>query len=274
MKVIALVGPSGTGKSHRAFSVARKFNTELIIDDGLLIHGAKVVAGCSAKKESTKLKAVRRAIFMDEAHAKEVRDKIFEINPDSVLVIGTSLRMVEKIVTALELPEPWEIVTIDSIATPREIKIARQVRKHQGKHVIPAPTFEIKRYFSGYLLDPLKIFTKKEKGLVRVEEKSVMRPTYSYLGKYTISDTAITSIISYEAVKVDGIVKTGRVHIHTYSDGIIVYADVIVEYGKPIRQILEEVQQRIIQKVEYITALNVMSVNITAAKIVLKNDQI
>ena len=43
MKVIALVGPSGTGKSHHAFSVARKFNTELIIDDGLLIHGARLL---------------------------------------------------------------------------------------------------------------------------------------------------------------------------------------------------------------------------------------
>ncbi len=274
MEVIALIGPSGTGKSHHAFSVARKYNTELIIDDGLLIHGAKVAAGSSAKKENTKLKAIRRAIFLDKAHSKEVRDKIREINPDNVLVIGTSVRMIENIIAALELPEPCEVVTIDSIATPSEIKTARHVRKHQGKHVIPAPTFEIKRYFSGYLLDPLKIFIKKEKGVYRVEEKSVIRPTYSYLGKYTITDTAITSIISYEASKVDGIVKTGRVYIHSYSNGIVVHANVIVEYGKPIRQILVEAQQRIIEKVEHITALNVMSVNITAEKIVLKNEQI
>ena len=37
MKVIAFVGPSGTGKSYRASVVAHESGIECIIDDGILI---------------------------------------------------------------------------------------------------------------------------------------------------------------------------------------------------------------------------------------------
>ena len=37
MDVIALVGPSGTGKSHHALIVAHKNKADAIIDDGILI---------------------------------------------------------------------------------------------------------------------------------------------------------------------------------------------------------------------------------------------
>ena len=51
MDVIALVGPSGTGKSHRALLVANQYKADIIIDDGLLIKDGKIIAGSSAKKE-------------------------------------------------------------------------------------------------------------------------------------------------------------------------------------------------------------------------------
>ena len=38
MYICALVGPSGTGKSHRALWVAKEHNIDYIIDDGLLIR--------------------------------------------------------------------------------------------------------------------------------------------------------------------------------------------------------------------------------------------
>ena len=44
MKVIALVGGSGTGKSHKALVLAHKENIEYIIDDGLLIKKDKILA--------------------------------------------------------------------------------------------------------------------------------------------------------------------------------------------------------------------------------------
>ena len=71
MEVVAFVGPSGTGKSHRALAVAHDNKSEAIIDDGLLIKGTKILAGSSAKSEQNRIQAVKRAIFSDQEHVDE-----------------------------------------------------------------------------------------------------------------------------------------------------------------------------------------------------------
>ena len=76
MKVYAFVGPSGTGKSYRAQMVANEKGIDLIIDDGLLIQGNKVLAGTSAKKAPTKIETVRNALFQSEEKKKEIMYKI------------------------------------------------------------------------------------------------------------------------------------------------------------------------------------------------------
>ena len=45
MKVYALVGKSGTGKSYQAMNICKEKNMYAIVDDGLLIHGNAVAAG-------------------------------------------------------------------------------------------------------------------------------------------------------------------------------------------------------------------------------------
>ena len=97
MEVVAFVGSSGTGKSHRALVVAHENKIECIIDDGILIHDNKIVAGFSAKKESSRLKAVRRAIFQDEVQVKSVREQLEKINPNKLMIIPiTWLRRLQK----------------------------------------------------------------------------------------------------------------------------------------------------------------------------------
>ena len=66
MRVLAFVGPSGTGKSYRAQLVARENNIHYIIDDGLLINENEVLAGTSAKKAPTKIETVKHALFIEE----------------------------------------------------------------------------------------------------------------------------------------------------------------------------------------------------------------
>ena len=161
MEVIALVGPSGTGKSHRALFVANDYNIDGIIDDGLFIKDSKIVAGRSAKKEPNKIQAVKRAIFMDPGHAAEVREAIAAIKPERLLLLGTSTNMVRKIVDTLQLPSISKIIHIEDIATQSEIAKARESRMKEGKHIIPVPTIELKPHFSGYLIDPLEIFFRK-----------------------------------------------------------------------------------------------------------------
>ena len=66
--VYALVGRSGTGKSYHSKLVAAKYHIDLVIDDGLLIKGNRILAGHSAKQDSDFLAAVRTAVFDDEEH--------------------------------------------------------------------------------------------------------------------------------------------------------------------------------------------------------------
>ncbi|HHY91972.1 MAG TPA: ATP-binding protein, partial [Firmicutes bacterium] len=196
MEVYALVGPSGTGKSHHAQAVAYAHDIETILDDGLLIHGSRIVAGFSAKREPTKLQAVRRAIFTDPQHAASVRSKLAELNPPRLLVITTSERMLERVEERLALPPPVRVIHIEEVATPGQIARAREARAREGKHVIPVPTIEVKKNLPGILVDPLHYFfpSAGRERTLRREEKSIVRPTFSYIGRLTIAEGALTTL--------------------------------------------------------------------------------
>ena len=214
IRVYAFVGPSGTGKSYRAQMVAGQNNISYIIDDGLLINENEVVAGESAKKAPTKIETVRHAVFIDEKDRKEMIKAIKKYKPESILILGTSDSMVEKIAGNLGLPKIEKTIYIQDVATEREMKTAKHIRVTEGKHVIPVPTFEIKKEFSGYILDPLQIFKSNGSGnKPYISEKSIIRPTFSYLGNFTIADTVFRQIVEYIAKKQDGISKVIRTRV-------------------------------------------------------------
>ena len=149
MKVYALVGKSGTGKSYQAVNLCKELNIEAIIDDGLFIEGNDVVAGISAKRQATMIGAIKTALFTTDEHKETVVAKIKEVNPKSILVLGTSDEMVNRIVARLELPEIQKRIRIEQITTEKEREEARHQRHDFGKHVIPVPTFQLKRDFAG-----------------------------------------------------------------------------------------------------------------------------
>jgi len=274
LKVIGFVGPSGTGKSHRAVWVARERGIEYIIDDGLLIKGNQIIAGTSAKKEKTKIGSIKCALFTNDDHANDVKSAVMDNNPESILILGTSDGMVEAIAKRLEFPEVSEKIYIEEVATEFEIKQALSTRKEQGKHVIPVPTFEIKKDFSGYFLDPLQIFRRKGKGRFQlVGEKSVVRPTFSYMGNYTISDYTIYQIVEYVATNIEGVNKVSRFRAENHTEGIYIEMDLVLVYGYRIRPLLREVQRKVIDEVERLTALNIKRLNITAKSLVLDNQK-
>ena len=111
--VYAFVGPSGTGKSYRAQMVASENNIHYIIDDGLLIHENDVVAGNSAKKAPTKVETVKKAIFIDKEDKKNMVEALKKIKPESILILGTSDGMVEKIAENLGLEKPQKTIYIN-----------------------------------------------------------------------------------------------------------------------------------------------------------------
>lgn len=271
MDVIALVGASGTGKSHRALVVAHEHNIDTIIDDGLLIKNCKIIAGRSAKSESSKIMAVKRAIFMEETHAQEVREAITRVQPNRILILGTSVNMIEKIIQVLQLPKLSKIIMIEDIATAAEIDKARECRVKEGKHVIPVPTIELKPHFSGFLIDPLEIFFKKPKSRRhKIGEKSIVRPVFSYYGKLLISDAAITTIVDYVATTDPQIPRTSQINVknsHDQEKGISIQLDITVKYGNSLWDVAYEAQCRIKNMVEHMTGLRVREVNVSVKRL-------
>ena len=268
MDVLALVGPSGTGKSHRALIVAHKYGADAIIDDGILIKDGKIVAGHSAKKEKSRIMAVRRAIFVLPGHAEEVRKAIQKEMPHRILILGTSENMVHKIAKILQTPPIAQIIHIEDIASKAEMEKARFYRLKQGKHIIPVPTIELKPHFSGYLIDPLQsIFKRSSTRRRRLGEKSIVRPVFSYYGKLSIDDSAIASIVQNEMKRSHPVSKISRIRVRHLivggeDQGLKISCEVVLSYGNHIPTLIEQAQKRVRECVEYMTGMIVHEVNI------------
>ena len=274
IRVYAFVGPSGTGKSYRAQMVASENNISYIIDDGLLVNENNVVAGKSAKKAPTKVETVKKAIFLDEKDRKEMKEAIKKYRPEAIMILGTSDDMVEKIAENLGLPKPEKTVYINQVATETEMETAKRIRTTEGKHVIPVPTFEIKKDFSGYILDPLQIFKfNTNTREPYISEKSIIRPTFSYLGNFTISDTVFRQIAEHVAKKVDGIHRLSRTRVDNSIGGTNIYMEVYVVFGYNIVEVLREYKKNVKKEIERLTTMNVQEVSIMAKGIYMPDKE-
>ena len=268
IKTYAFVGPSGTGKSYRAQMVASEKGIKFIIDDGLLIKDNQIVAGLSAKKAPTKIETVKHALFYNEEEKEPITKALQKYKPSKILILGTSDGMVQKIAKNLGLPEISEITYINDVATEEEIQTARRTRVTEGKHVIPVPTFELKKDFSGFLLDPLQIFKSKGAGQKPyISEKTIIRPTFSYLGKFTISDSVFRQIMEYLADKMPAIHKVIRTRATSTEAGPIIYMEVVVTYGYNMQECLKEFKQKARKEIENLTAMNVVSLDVVAKSV-------
>jgi hypothetical protein len=137
------VGKSGTGKSFQANNLCSERGIESIIDDGLFIERGRILAGTSAKRQETKIRAIKTALFKDDAHRNEVANKIREVSPSSVLVIGTSDKMIGQITERLGLPKASERVDIESLTTAEERAVAHKQRYDMVELLIYNPWFSV-----------------------------------------------------------------------------------------------------------------------------------
>jgi len=262
MKIFALIGKSGTGKSFQAIGLCERENIQCIIDDGLFIMNGTVLAGDSAKRQATKVGAIKTALFASDDHRNEVVAKITEAAPESLLVIGTSDRMIDQITERLALHPVDERIYIESLTTEDERKIAQFRRNELGQHIIPAPTLEVKRDFSGYFLHPLKIFKDIRAGRAQATERSIVRPTFSYFGSYSISDSAITDIVRAAAKSIPTIAKVPSVFVRKRQEGVIIDADIVVQAGVSILETARAFQNAARDNIEAMTAMNVLGTDV------------
>ncbi len=264
MKVIAFVGPSGTGKSYRSVTVSREYGADAIIDDGLLISHGKVIAGTSAKKEDTKIASVKHALFMRSYQVGSIQRAIKKNNIQCLMILGTSEEMAEKIAKNLGVGKIEQFIRIEDVASREEMDMALRMRRVEGKHVIPVPTFEIKKEFSGYFLHPLRRFQKnldKEDTTVAAD-KSIVRPTFSYMGDYIISDNVINEIAIYEANKIDDLDKVQNINLRKSGHGVHIDMTVTLCYGCDIPSVCRKIQDAVRDNVEKYTSVNARRVNI------------
>lgn len=262
MKVYALVGKSGTGKSYQAQNLCRELKIKGIIDDGLFIYENKVISGISAKRQDTKIGAVKTALFHKDEHQREVAASLKKVNPKKLLIIGTSDGMVSRIAARLELPEISETIYITDITTEEERAIAYKQRHEHGKHVIPAPAFQLKRQFSGYFMSPLLLWKDWNASKSGMAEKSVVRPTYSYMGDYKLSDKVFADIVNCVGAEIKGVAEISRVIAVTVSEGVEIVAVVYMKHGHNIMEAARELQSRAAKVIEDMTAFNVNRLNI------------
>lgn len=270
VQVFALVGGSGTGKSFRAQLVAQKHGIELIVDDGLLIRGQRILAGRSAKKEKGILAAIGTALFADKNHAESVREALNKQSFKRILIIGTSEKMAHKIARRLQVPHPSKIVHIEDVATREEIAAAIHSRSSEGKHIIPVPALEVKRSYPHIFLDSMKIFFKRRFHPIKsgnIFEKAVVRPAYSKRGKVTISEAALTQMVLHCVQEFDSSLRVEKVIInresHDYSMEIILN----VPYKGQLAAPLYQLQEYIAKNIESFSGIILKEVNITIGRV-------
>jgi len=272
----------GTGKSYRAQKIAYDNNIETIIDDGLLIKGSRVIEGVSAKTAKTKVQTVKAALFSTEKEQERIRNSIKKERVKSILILGTSDEMVKRIQENLKLPKIEKTIYIQDVSTKEEMEEAVRIRRTEGKHIVPVPTFEIKKDFSGILLDPFRILSrgrkknKKNKKENAGVERSVIRPAFSYFGKYTIKDKVFKDIIRLVCDRIKGIteISTIRIDKAQNSNDIEISMNMEIAYGYNISEMAEEMKKQAKKELEYMTSVNISMVNVKIVKIEVDEEKL
>ncbi|NLZ28599.1 MAG: hypothetical protein GX887_06495 [Firmicutes bacterium] len=271
MIVYALVGASGTGKSHHASLLAFENDIRTILDDGLLIHNHRVIAGRSAKRELTKIGAAKRALLTDPDHARALREKIKEFNPDKILLIGTSRRMVQRLSEILDIPQPDHYILIEDIVPKEVIRKALKARKDKNRHVVPLPTFAIKKDFPGYLIAPLySIFARSGGSQKKITmERSIVRPIYSSLGNFSIAENVVINLVTYLCQDMPGISRVNKVKIKSDRLGVTMNVELTMFLQPHMRDSLAALQSMLKENIEYMTGLYLNQINVSASKLTL-----
>lgn len=271
IKVYALVGKAGTGKSFRAQLVAQRFGISLILDDGLLIKNQEILAGQSAKKEKHSFTAAKKALFSNPEQARKLRKALRRQEFKKILILGTSVGMVERITEQLDLPHPKRVITIEDIATKVEIDAATRSRKKSGKHIIPVPAVVVKSDYGNIFLHSVLVFVKRsfsfKKKLNNVFEKTVVRPEYSDKGRVSISRAALTQMVMHCASEYNPAIRVSKLVVSEEKSGYRLEVVIETPLEMQIAGRIHGFQRYVLENIEQFTGIDLAEVNITVGKI-------
>ncbi|MDR3541982.1 MAG: hypothetical protein P4L69_13585 [Desulfosporosinus sp.] len=265
LEVFAFVGPSGSGKSYHAIELASDLNTDIIIDDGLLITiSGRIAGGISSKLQLTKVGAIKAALFTDDDHQKAAIKILNDLNPKAILILGTSNKMVEKIVKRLNLVSICKFINIIDIVDSNQIRTANYFRKQLGKHIIPAPTIEVTRTFPNIIIEAIQTLLKRNKSSnLRLLEQTIIRPHFSYLGRIIIANRAIEDLVRGTLRYYTDISRINHVKIKCDAGNAILSIHLDLIFGVKISQYVQNMQRNLKEGIEKCTDFNIVSLDIT-----------
>ncbi len=271
MQVYALYGTSGTGKSTMALRLAHQMQIDAIIDDGILIYQGRKVAGTSAKYEKTKIQAVKRAIFYYPGHAEEVGRTIRHLPINRLLIIGTSRRMINRIMEALKLPDVAEYIPIESVKPPEEIQAAQYIRETQGKHVIPIPRVEVEKDFLHRLIASAQKILSPKKEVIG--ETTIVHPTFSG-GRIQIYEQVLKKIVQFTCYRY---AEVAHVHktVYTFVDlpRFTISITLRLPFGTPFQPIISKLQRALYDEMTFCLNIAPASIDIQISSLQLTRQE-
>ena len=90
-----------------------------------------------------------------------------------------------------------------------------------------------------------------------ISEKSVVRPTYSYLGEYKISEKVMSDIIECVRISSGTVVEIDKVAVAPMQEGIDIYVIASFRYGVNLPEAAKGFQRDIVKEIEEMTSFNV-----------------
>ena len=148
--------------------------------------------------------AVRRALFMDKKHATSVKEAIEITRPNAILILGTSVNMIHRIVSNLGLPPAEEIIKLRMSPQRRRYKLPvfpggnRVCMLYRFLPLKYVRTFQDIYFTLCEFLDLLRGKENRDPG------KNGYATYIQLHGKFYIADLALESIASYNACKIEG----------------------------------------------------------------------
>jgi adenylate kinase family enzyme len=266
LKVFALVGASGTGKSYQAKLVAEKYRIDFIIDDGLLIRNDRIIAGHSAKEENSFMAAVKAAVFDEKNRRDDVARKLQTEKFSSVLVLGTSEKMVNKIAARLQLPLPLRIIKIEEVASQDEVDTALRTRRVEGKHIIPVPAVEVKRGYPEIFFSPIAVLKRHRvqapiQSVPMLHEKSLVRPSYSRPQKLLISGKALSLMVKNCVNEFASGFHVKKINVEDTETGYQLVITIDVDFGTELEKKISELRRYVTENIEKYTGILIEEVN-------------
>ena len=97
-----------------------------------------------------------------------------------------------------------------------------------------------------------------------ISEKSIIRPTFSYLGRFTISDLVFRQILEYLATQTPAIYKILKTRVENYGEGAKIYMEVTIipEYNKYYLDLAKEEKEKYKQNTNTNNVINFILQNI------------